>query len=224
MPKGWIASFWRHYFFLVSFLCGVFELILLDKNMCEQYVHAWPHITGGLQNITTPLICLSPWCFILLWCHIFKTLSLQAMHIFLCLRWIINTPEIFTSFIKPTVFQMMFMLYEQSRVTAEALITFILLMICLPTVSVCLCPALRDNRIELVRASWSELTISISDVTLSDEGMYTCSLFTMPVRTAKAYLTVLGKSTYITSVCLLNRSCPDKFCSRHVFGASHNNG
>ncbi|KAM8834627.1 cell adhesion molecule 2-like isoform 1-T1 [Synchiropus picturatus] len=52
--------------------------------------------------------------------------------------------------------------------------------------------ALRDNRIELVRASWSELTISISDVALSDEGMYTCSLFTMPVRTAKAYLTVLG--------------------------------
>lgn len=53
--------------------------------------------------------------------------------------------------------------------------------------------ALRDNRIELVHASLSELTISISDVTLSDEGMYTCSLFTMPVRTAKAYLTVLGK-------------------------------
>ncbi|TKS82944.1 Cell adhesion molecule 2 [Collichthys lucidus] len=52
--------------------------------------------------------------------------------------------------------------------------------------------ALRDNRIELVHASWSELTISISEVTLSDEGMYTCSLFTMPVRTAKAYLTVLG--------------------------------
>uniref|UniRef100_A0AAQ4QZ65 Ig-like domain-containing protein n=1 Tax=Gasterosteus aculeatus aculeatus TaxID=481459 RepID=A0AAQ4QZ65_GASAC len=52
--------------------------------------------------------------------------------------------------------------------------------------------ALRDNRIELVHASWSELTISINDVTLTDDGMYTCSLFTMPVRTAKAYLTVLG--------------------------------
>lgn len=56
-------------------------------------------------------------------------------------------------------------------------------------------PALRDNRIELVRATSSELTISISDVMLSDEGMYTCSLFTMPVRTAKAYLTVLGEYT-----------------------------
>ncbi|CAL8279401.1 unnamed protein product [Arctogadus glacialis] len=52
--------------------------------------------------------------------------------------------------------------------------------------------ALRDNRIELVQATTAELTISLSDVTLSDEGMYTCSLFTMPVRTAKAFLTVLG--------------------------------
>uniref|UniRef100_A0AAZ3RA71 Ig-like domain-containing protein n=1 Tax=Oncorhynchus tshawytscha TaxID=74940 RepID=A0AAZ3RA71_ONCTS len=53
-------------------------------------------------------------------------------------------------------------------------------------------PALRDNRIELVRATWAELTISISDISLSDEGQYTCSLFTMPVKTTKAFLTVLG--------------------------------
>ncbi|XP_059576603.1 cell adhesion molecule 2 isoform X3 [Alligator mississippiensis] len=52
--------------------------------------------------------------------------------------------------------------------------------------------ALRDNRIELVRASWHELSISVSDVSLSDEGQYTCSLFTMPVKTSKAFLTVLG--------------------------------
>nr|XP_033799747.1 cell adhesion molecule 2 isoform X2 [Geotrypetes seraphini] len=52
--------------------------------------------------------------------------------------------------------------------------------------------ALRDNRIELSRASWHELSISISDVSLSDEGQYTCSLFTMPVKTSKAFLTVLG--------------------------------
>ncbi|KAJ0063561.1 hypothetical protein NL108_003885, partial [Boleophthalmus pectinirostris] len=52
--------------------------------------------------------------------------------------------------------------------------------------------ALRDNRIELVRASSQELTIRISDVSLADEGLYTCSLFTMPVKTTKAYLTVLG--------------------------------
>nr|XP_023682008.1 cell adhesion molecule 2 isoform X3 [Paramormyrops kingsleyae] len=51
--------------------------------------------------------------------------------------------------------------------------------------------ALRDNRIELVRASWQELAIRISEVALTDEGQYTCSLFTMPVKTAKAFLTVL---------------------------------
>ncbi|KAM6946174.1 cell adhesion molecule 2b isoform 2-T2 [Aplochiton taeniatus] len=60
--------------------------------------------------------------------------------------------------------------------------------------------ALRDNRIELVRASSQELTISISEVALSDEGQYTCSLFTMPVKTTKAFLTVLGvpERPYIT--------------------------
>lgn len=52
--------------------------------------------------------------------------------------------------------------------------------------------ALRDHRIELVRASSQELTIRINNVSLSDEGQYTCSLFTMPVKTTKAFLTVLG--------------------------------
>ncbi|XP_020501973.1 cell adhesion molecule 2 isoform X2 [Labrus bergylta] len=52
--------------------------------------------------------------------------------------------------------------------------------------------ALRDHRIELVRATSQELTIRIGDVGLSDEGLYTCSLFTMPVKTTKAFLTVLG--------------------------------
>ncbi|XP_021232181.1 cell adhesion molecule 3 isoform X2 [Numida meleagris] len=52
--------------------------------------------------------------------------------------------------------------------------------------------ALRDNRIQLVRSTPNELTISISNVMLVDEGEYTCSIFTMPVRTAKALVTVLG--------------------------------
>ncbi|KAK1899554.1 Cell adhesion molecule 2, partial [Dissostichus eleginoides] len=51
--------------------------------------------------------------------------------------------------------------------------------------------ALRDNRIELIRASSQELTIKVGDVSLSDDGLYTCSLFTMPVKTTKAFLTVL---------------------------------
>ncbi|XP_073464828.1 cell adhesion molecule 3 isoform X5 [Aquarana catesbeiana] len=52
--------------------------------------------------------------------------------------------------------------------------------------------ALRDNRIQLVRSSPNELSISINNVVLADEGEYTCSIFTMPVRTAKAMVTVLG--------------------------------
>ncbi|XP_027767123.1 cell adhesion molecule 3-like, partial [Empidonax traillii] len=52
--------------------------------------------------------------------------------------------------------------------------------------------ALRDNRIQLEKSTPNELTISISDVVLADEGEYTCSIFTMPVRTAKALVTVLG--------------------------------
>ncbi|MBN3273857.1 CADM3 protein, partial [Polyodon spathula] len=52
--------------------------------------------------------------------------------------------------------------------------------------------ALRDNRIQLVKSTPTELSISISDVELLDEGEYTCSIFTMPVRTARATVTVLG--------------------------------
>ncbi|KAM8921472.1 cell adhesion molecule 3 [Pelodytes ibericus] len=52
--------------------------------------------------------------------------------------------------------------------------------------------ALRDNRIQLVRSTHNELTISISNVVLSDEGEYTCSIFTMPVKTMKSVVTVLA--------------------------------
>ncbi|XP_023646894.1 cell adhesion molecule 3 isoform X1 [Paramormyrops kingsleyae] len=52
--------------------------------------------------------------------------------------------------------------------------------------------ALRDNRIQLHRSTPTELSITISDVQLSDEGEYTCSIFTMPVRTARATVTVMG--------------------------------
>ncbi|TRY92198.1 hypothetical protein DNTS_006476 [Danionella cerebrum] len=77
--------------------------------------------------------------------------------------------------------------------------------------------ALRDNRIELVRATSHELTISISEVTLADEGLYTCSLFTMPVKTAKAYLTVLEingltkpllEGEHVTLTCVTSGSKP----------------
>lgn len=71
-------------------------------------------------------------------------------------------------------------------------------------------PALRDNRIQLERSTPNELTISISDVVLADEGEYTCSIFTMPVRTAKALVTVLGRTRgqsparhHLASLCYL---------------------
>lgn len=54
--------------------------------------------------------------------------------------------------------------------------------------------ALRDNRIQLVKSTPHELSISISNVALADEGEYTCSIFTMPVRTAKSLITVLGEA------------------------------
>ncbi|XP_078061787.1 cell adhesion molecule 3-like, partial [Mustelus asterias] len=52
--------------------------------------------------------------------------------------------------------------------------------------------ALRDSRIQLVNYTSKELTISISNMTLNDEGIYTCSIFTMPVLTATARVQVLG--------------------------------
>lgn len=75
-------------------------------------------------------------------------------------------------------------------------------MLCVIVVLSFMDTALRDHRIELVRASSQELTIRIKDVSLSDEGQYTCSLFTMPVKTTKAFLTVLGEILVGVSACV----------------------
>ena len=53
-------------------------------------------------------------------------------------------------------------------------------------------PALRDSRINLHHSTANELSITIADVQMADEGEYTCSIFTMPVLTATATVTVLG--------------------------------
>uniref|UniRef100_UPI00358FB98D cell adhesion molecule 2-like isoform X4 n=1 Tax=Myxine glutinosa TaxID=7769 RepID=UPI00358FB98D len=52
--------------------------------------------------------------------------------------------------------------------------------------------ALKDSRIELVNAGRNELTISISNVSLSDEGPYRCSVFAQVVNTVTAYLSVIA--------------------------------
>uniref|UniRef100_UPI00358E0884 cell adhesion molecule 2-like n=1 Tax=Myxine glutinosa TaxID=7769 RepID=UPI00358E0884 len=51
--------------------------------------------------------------------------------------------------------------------------------------------ALRDNRFSLLRHGRAELAIELANVSLSDEGVYICSLFSRPVRTDTATLTVL---------------------------------
>ncbi|XP_077078018.1 cell adhesion molecule 3 isoform X2 [Siphateles boraxobius] len=56
--------------------------------------------------------------------------------------------------------------------------------------------ALRDNRIQLVKSTATELIITIAEVQLSDDGEYTCSIFTMPVRTARATVTVLAPGAH----------------------------
>ncbi|XP_032820288.1 cell adhesion molecule 2-like [Petromyzon marinus] len=52
--------------------------------------------------------------------------------------------------------------------------------------------ALKDTRIELVERADTVLTISITNATLTDEGIYVCSLFTKPVKTVSTTLTVLA--------------------------------
>ncbi|XP_078726255.1 cell adhesion molecule 2-like isoform X2 [Lampetra fluviatilis] len=52
--------------------------------------------------------------------------------------------------------------------------------------------ALKDTRIELVERADTVLTISINNATLTDEGIYVCSLFTKPVKTVSTTLTVLA--------------------------------
>lgn len=53
-------------------------------------------------------------------------------------------------------------------------------------------PALKDSRFQLVNFSDNELLVSLSNVSLSDEGRYVCQLYTDPPQEAYADITVLG--------------------------------
>ncbi|RXM95279.1 Cell adhesion molecule 1 [Acipenser ruthenus] len=54
---------------------------------------------------------------------------------------------------------------------------------------------LKDSRFQLVNFSDNELQVSLSNVSLSDEGRYVCQLYTDPPQEAYAVITVLGEST-----------------------------
>lgn len=53
-------------------------------------------------------------------------------------------------------------------------------------------PALKDSRFQLVNFSENELRVSLSNVSLSDEGRYVCQLYSDPPQEAYADITVLG--------------------------------
>lgn len=54
--------------------------------------------------------------------------------------------------------------------------------------------ALKDSRFQLVNFSDNELRVSLSNVSLSDEGRYVCQLYSDPPQEAYADVTVLGRS------------------------------
>lgn len=55
--------------------------------------------------------------------------------------------------------------------------------------------ALKDSRFQLVNFSDNELLVSLSNVSLSDEGRYVCQLYTDPPQEAYADITVLGMTS-----------------------------
>lgn len=57
----------------------------------------------------------------------------------------------------------------------------------------CIPTALKDSRFQLVNFSDNELRVSLSNVSLSDEGRYVCQLYTDPPQEAYADIAVLGR-------------------------------
>lgn len=55
--------------------------------------------------------------------------------------------------------------------------------------------ALKDARFQLVNFSDNELRVSLSNVSLSDEGRYICQFYTDPPQEAYADITVLSTTT-----------------------------
>ncbi|CAI9596912.1 unnamed protein product, partial [Staurois parvus] len=49
---------------------------------------------------------------------------------------------------------------------------------------------LKDRRFQLIRSSRNRLIISISNITIDDEGVYTCLHYSMPVKAKEVDVTV----------------------------------
>lgn len=59
--------------------------------------------------------------------------------------------------------------------------------------------ALKDSRFQLVNFSNSELRVSLTNVSISDEGRYFCQLYTDPPQEIYTTMTVLGKCRAVNS-------------------------
>lgn len=55
--------------------------------------------------------------------------------------------------------------------------------------------ALKDSRFQLLNFSSSELRVSLTNVSISDEGRYFCQLYTDPPQESYTTITVLGKKS-----------------------------
>lgn len=73
--------------------------------------------------------------------------------------------------------------------------------------------ALKDARFQLVNFSDNELRVSLSNVSLSDEGRYVCQLYTDPPQEAYADITVLSTTANLSHACTVHTnsiSCSSK--------------
>lgn len=75
--------------------------------------------------------------------------------------------------------------------------------------------ALKDSRFQLVNFSENELRVSLSNVSLSDEGRYVCQLYSDPPQEAYADITVLGRCDGARAALapLRLHTLPPVFCS-----------
>lgn len=97
-------------------------------------------------------------------------------------------------FILTTQFDLLYLLYSSLPLSISP-IFFCFLFWSTLSVSLVSLSALKDSRFQLVNFSDNELRVSLSNVSLSDEGRYVCQLYTDPPQEAYADITVLGGFT-----------------------------